>query len=233
MLSWRRYASIRFHSASPIPRRPPSPCWPPCGLSLCRRLRTKWVRLHTDEVFFRDTAHGFLAWALATVLVAVFATSSISSAVGTAAQSVSNVASGVTAGATQAAATQSPVSSDYFLDTLFRRDQPDANASPQAHAARSSASKSSSRWAEASDCPIAFSIRCRSAGSGVASRQSKNTRVTRRGSIRVAITDMRAASMDHRRVPRRRPRGTEALQWKPSHAVSRISMSRGGMVPAL
>ena len=74
-----------------------------------------------------------------------------------------------------------------------------------AHAARSSASKSSSRWAEASDCPIAFSIRCRSAGSGAASRQSKNTRVTRRGSIRVAITDMTAASMDHRRVPRRRP----------------------------
>jgi hypothetical protein len=28
------------------------------------RLRTKWVNLHTDEVFFRDTAHGFLAWAL-------------------------------------------------------------------------------------------------------------------------------------------------------------------------
>ena len=39
--------------------------------------------------------------------------------------------------------------------------------------------------------------------------------------------------MDHRRVPRRRPRGAEALQWKPLHAVSRISMSRGGMVPAL
>ena len=62
------------------------------------------------------------------------------------------------------------------------------------------APQSSSRWAEASDCPIAFSIRCRSAGSGAASRQSKNTRVTRRGSIRVAITDMTAASMDHRRV---------------------------------
>ena len=44
--------------------------WLSSGLGgyLAGRLRTKWVGLHTDEVFFRDTAHGFLAWALATVL---------------------------------------------------------------------------------------------------------------------------------------------------------------------
>jgi hypothetical protein len=28
------------------------------------------VGIRTDEIFFRDTAHGFLAWALATVLMA-------------------------------------------------------------------------------------------------------------------------------------------------------------------
>src|SRR5512140_2225019 len=32
------------------------------------RLRTRWVGVHTYEVFFRDTAHGFLAWAFATVI---------------------------------------------------------------------------------------------------------------------------------------------------------------------
>jgi hypothetical protein len=42
------------------------------GGYLTGRLRTKWVGIRTDEVFFRDTAHGFLAWALATVLVAFF-----------------------------------------------------------------------------------------------------------------------------------------------------------------
>lgn len=42
------------------------------GGYLTGRLRTKWVGIRTDEVFFRDTAHGFLAWALATVLVAIF-----------------------------------------------------------------------------------------------------------------------------------------------------------------
>ena len=39
------------------------------GGYLTGRLRTKWVGVHTDEVYFRDTAHGFLAWALATLLV--------------------------------------------------------------------------------------------------------------------------------------------------------------------
>lgn len=40
------------------------------GGYLAGRLRAKWIGLRTDEVLFRDTAHGFLAWALATVIVA-------------------------------------------------------------------------------------------------------------------------------------------------------------------
>ena len=38
------------------------------GGYLAGRLRTKWVGVHSDEVFFRDTAHGFLAWAAATII---------------------------------------------------------------------------------------------------------------------------------------------------------------------
>jgi hypothetical protein len=97
------------------------------GGYLAGRLRTKWVGLHTDEVFFRDTAHGFLAWALASVLVVAFATSSVSSAVSAAGRAVSGAASTVT----QAAANQPSVQDGYFVDTLFRKDQPDANASSQ------------------------------------------------------------------------------------------------------
>src|SRR5215470_7468119 len=41
------------------------------GGFLAGRLRTKWTGLHTDEVGFRDTAHGLLAWSLATVAGAV------------------------------------------------------------------------------------------------------------------------------------------------------------------
>ena len=37
------------------------------GGYLAGRLRVKWANVHTHEVFFRDTAHGLLAWAVATI----------------------------------------------------------------------------------------------------------------------------------------------------------------------
>jgi hypothetical protein len=40
------------------------------GGYLTGRLRIKWAALHTHEVFLRDTAHGFITWAVATVLSA-------------------------------------------------------------------------------------------------------------------------------------------------------------------
>lgn len=48
------------------------------GGYLAGRLRTRWHGLHTNEVFFRDTAHGFMTWALATVIVAIIALAAIS-----------------------------------------------------------------------------------------------------------------------------------------------------------
>jgi hypothetical protein len=45
------------------------------GGYLAGRLRTKWVNSHTDEVYFRDTAHGFLVWAVGLVIAAAFLTS--------------------------------------------------------------------------------------------------------------------------------------------------------------
>jgi hypothetical protein len=50
--------------------------WLSSGLGgyLAGRLRKKWVGVRTDEVFFRDTAHGFLAWALATAIMAALIT---------------------------------------------------------------------------------------------------------------------------------------------------------------
>ena len=63
------------------------------GGYLAGRLRTKWVDLHTHEVFFRDTANGFLAWAAATVIAAAFLASAASSVVGGTATMVTNVAS--------------------------------------------------------------------------------------------------------------------------------------------
>ena len=56
------------------------------GGYLAGRLRTKWVNIHTDEVFFRDTAHGFLVWAVGLVITAAFITIAAASIAGRAAQ---------------------------------------------------------------------------------------------------------------------------------------------------
>jgi hypothetical protein len=48
------------------------------GGFMAGRLRTRWVHLHTHEVFFRDTAHGFLAWSTSLILTAGVLTSAAS-----------------------------------------------------------------------------------------------------------------------------------------------------------
>ncbi len=51
------------------------------GGYLAGRLRARWVHIHGDESYFRDTVHGVLAWALATVLVATVLSSAVASIV--------------------------------------------------------------------------------------------------------------------------------------------------------
>ena len=55
------------------------------GGYLAGRLRTKWANIHTDEVYFRDTAHGFLSWSLAVVVTAAFLASAAASMIGSSA----------------------------------------------------------------------------------------------------------------------------------------------------
>ena len=80
------------------------------GGYIAGRLRTKWAGVHTHEVFFRDTAHGFLVWGLATVLSAAFLAAAASNIAGGASSA------GVTA--IQSAGSGGPV--DYYADTLLR-----------------------------------------------------------------------------------------------------------------
>jgi hypothetical protein len=94
------------------------------GGYIAGRLRTKWVNLHTDEVFFRDTAHGFLAWALATLLIAGLLSSTISAMIGTGVQAASNVASGAAMGGAAAATSDDGNTMGYLVDTLLRPADP-------------------------------------------------------------------------------------------------------------
>ncbi|MFO6298719.1 hypothetical protein [Rahnella selenatireducens] len=93
------------------------------GGYLSGRLRTKWVDTHTDEVYFRDTAHGFLAWAVAALISAVLLTSTLGTLVGGGAKIVGNVASGAASLANKSSAIPGS-SMDYFVNTMFRANNP-------------------------------------------------------------------------------------------------------------
>jgi len=104
------------------------------GGYLAGRLRTKWTGVHTDEAYFRDTAHGMLAWAVATLGTAALLTSVIGSILGAGVQAgasaVGGAAQAAVGGATvagtqaepgqagQAGPAEGPMG--YFVDSLFR-----------------------------------------------------------------------------------------------------------------
>ena len=96
------------------------------GGYLAGRLRTKWTAVHTDEVFFRDTAHGFLTWAVAALLTAAVLTSVasmiVSGGVRAGAAMTGGAASAVGTVASATDSEQVSSSIEYFVDSLFRRD---------------------------------------------------------------------------------------------------------------
>jgi hypothetical protein len=84
------------------------------GGYLAGRLRNRWTGVRSDEVLFRDTAHGFLAWALASVLGAILLASPATS-----------LLSSATSGAMQAASSsQATGPMDGYVDMLLRPANP-------------------------------------------------------------------------------------------------------------
>ena len=73
------------------------------GGYIAGRMRTRW-QIHTDEVYFRDTAHGLLAWALATIAIAIVAVVSTSLAAAAAASATDVAATPQAADAARQAA---------------------------------------------------------------------------------------------------------------------------------
>ncbi len=102
------------------------------GGYLTGRLRTKWVAVHSDEIYFRDTAHGFLAWAVAAVITAAVLASATSSLIGGAARITGAAAASPTQGATAAPSVSTALDpTAYLVIELFRSVHPDVNANPQ------------------------------------------------------------------------------------------------------
>ena len=115
------------------------------GGFLAGRLRIKWIGVHTDEVYFRDTAHGFLAWAVASLATAALLTSVIGSIVNGGVQAAASLGGGAANATITAAATAAGsemVKSDnssgsetgtmgYFVDSLFRKNANMASSEAQ------------------------------------------------------------------------------------------------------
>jgi hypothetical protein len=78
------------------------------GGYLAGRLRTKWTVIHGDEVYFRDTAHGFLSWSVALVVTAAFLGSAAAAMIGSSSSTAE--AGGKTSAGPNA----------YFVDSLLR-----------------------------------------------------------------------------------------------------------------
>ena len=85
------------------------------GGYIAGRLRTRWIGVHSDEVYFRDTAHGFVAWAFASVLGAVLLATPVSSLIG-------GGSSAAVQGSASAGRSSGPM--DGYVDTLLRSYAP-------------------------------------------------------------------------------------------------------------
>jgi len=118
--------------------------WLSAGLGgyLTGRLRTRWVGTHTHEVFFRDTAHGFVTWAVATLVAAAViaaAGSTLLTAGTRAAATIGSESVQMASGAMQNGSAQSVTSAAgsavgaYDVELLFRGERAGA-ADPDAHA---------------------------------------------------------------------------------------------------
>jgi hypothetical protein len=109
------------------------------GGYLAGRLRPSLTDVHTEEVGFRDTATGFVAWAVATLFVVAVVASGATSAASGIGRAASTMVASAVGGAAQggAARTTAPAGepSGYLLDMLFRPAQPN----PQGNTAEAKA----------------------------------------------------------------------------------------------
>src|SRR5450830_145583 len=99
------------------------------GGYIAGRLRVKWANVHTEEVYFRDTAHGFLAWAVASLATAALVSGALGSVLSGGAKVASSAGAAVVASGTVGPADMA----GYFSDSLFR-PAPAASSAPAASA---------------------------------------------------------------------------------------------------
>ena len=142
------------------------------GGYIAGRLRTRYTGIHTKEVLFRDTAHGLLAWAVATAIVGGVALSIASSASGS-------------------AGTAAATSVSYATDTMLRSSRPDAAASTEA---RGEMTRLLSRGDDLQSSDRTYLAQQVSAQTGLTPQEAQQRVDTAVNSIREAADEARKAS---------------------------------------
>jgi hypothetical protein len=95
------------------------------GGYLAGRLRTRWTSAHTDEVYFRDTAHGFLVWAVGALISVLLLTSAaVSIASGAVHAGAAAMGAGAAGGPLRQSISDQSNPTAYYTDMLFRSDRP-------------------------------------------------------------------------------------------------------------
>jgi hypothetical protein len=103
------------------------------GGFIAGRLRNRWLGTHDHEVFFRDTAHGLITWAVTTLLVATVLTSSIGNLAGSAVHAAGSIGASAAQTVAQRASSDGPVNG-YGLDSLFRSTHPGTDSAGDSRA---------------------------------------------------------------------------------------------------
>jgi hypothetical protein len=99
------------------------------------RLRTRWAGIHTHEAFFRDTAHGFLTWSVATLIGAGLLAAAAVSTQRTAVNAAASVASSAAQATAGSMAADLSMERSYDVDGLFRKTTLEAGPSaPESNA---------------------------------------------------------------------------------------------------
>ncbi|APD11536.1 hypothetical protein UC34_24955 (plasmid) [Pandoraea vervacti] len=160
------------------------------------RLRTKWSDALPDEVYFRDTAHGFLMWAVSViiglVLIGATTTSLVSGGTRAAASLTSSAATVVSQGV-QVGNRGGLL--DYFTDVLLRPTDP--AAAPAQRDARPEVSRILARSminGQVSDADRAYLVKLIAQYAGVdeASAQQRLTQIQTQFSQAVAQAEQKA-----------------------------------------
>ena len=197
------------------------------GGYLAGRLRTRWTELHTDEVYFRDTAHGFLAWAVASLATAALLGSVIGSILSGGVQAGAAMAGGVapTASSVVAGAIASPRLGQggdagpmgYFVDSLFR---PDAAAltTPAAASADAAASAAASPAASA-----AATSPANASGDGIA---NANSNANSNSNLRASSQDAAEVSRIFMNVGRAEPLPAEDVRYVGQLVAQRTGLTQ-------